>query len=150
MSEKTFTVSMKLLENYLFEVDFGEFGSIMTDEPEPLGNSEGPNPARMLGAAVANCLAASLMFAVRKFNEDPGEVKASVTGTIARIDGRWRVSNFSVDIQLGNAAASLPHLQRALDQFEDFCIVTQSVRNGIEVDVRVHDADGTLVLGEDA
>jgi hypothetical protein len=33
-------------------------------------------------------------------------------------------------------------LERVLGQFEDFCIVTQSVRAGIAVDVRVVDAEG--------
>ncbi|MFC7002908.1 hypothetical protein ACFQMB_16630 [Pseudobowmanella zhangzhouensis] len=33
----------------------------------------------------------------------------------------------------------MPHLQRALAQFEDFCIVTQSVRSGIDVTVNVTD-----------
>lgn len=36
MDEKTFNISLKLLENYLFEIDFGEFGNIMSDEPPPL------------------------------------------------------------------------------------------------------------------
>jgi len=32
-----------------------------------------------------------------------------------------------------------------LAQFEDFCIVTQSVRQGIAVDVSLRDGDGTLL-----
>jgi hypothetical protein len=34
-----------------------------------------------------------------------------------------------------------------LAQFEDFCIVTQSVRQGIEVAVTVVDGDGAVLLG---
>lgn len=34
-------------------------------------------------------------------------------------------------------------VDRALAQFEDFCIVTESVRAGIPVAVRVHDHTGT-------
>ena len=34
-------------------------------------------------------------------------------------------------------AAPLPHLDRCLEQFEDFCIVTESIRRGIPVTVRV-------------
>lgn len=64
---------MKLLENYVFEIDFSDFGKIITDEPELLGQGEGPNPSRLLAASVANCLAASLIFVVRKFNGQPGE-----------------------------------------------------------------------------
>lgn len=140
----TFSVSLELLENYLFQIDFGEFGNLMTDEPEPLGSGEGPNPARLLAAAVANCLAASLIFAVRKFREDPGKVTASVTGALTRVEGRLRIGSMKVQIRLGNPAEAIPHLQRVLAQFEDFCVVTQSVRSGIAVEVEVVDSSGAV------
>lgn len=140
MSEQAFTVKLKLLENYLFQIDFAEMGNIMTDEPEPLGDGEGPNPVRLLAASVANCLAASLMFSLRKFKQEPGEVTAEVSGEMLRKDGRLRVEGLKVDIHLGNRADQLEHLQRALEQFEDFCVVTQSVREGIAVDVNVFDS----------
>ncbi len=140
-----FSVQLKLLENYKFEVDFGDFGQLISDEPAPLGAGEGPNPSRLLAAAVANCLAASLLFAVRKFKEDPGPVSAVVHGELERQDGRWRIGQLQVELQLGNDAADLPHLERALAQFENFCVVTQSVRQGIAVQVAVRDRDGRLL-----
>lgn len=143
--EHTVNVHLKLLEGYIFQVDFGEFGKIMTDEPEPLGKSEGPNPARMLAASIANCLAASLMFAIRKFKEEPGEVTADVELKMHRVDKRLQVEGVGVSINLGNSKASIPHLDRALEQFEDFCVVTQSVRKGFEVEVKVLDSEGTQV-----
>ena len=36
-------------------------------------------------------------------------------------------------------------LERALAQFEDFCVVTQSVRAAFPVDVRVLDSAGTVL-----
>jgi len=146
MSEsKTVEFKIKLLEKYRFEIDFSEFGKIHTDEPAPLGDGDGPNPARMLAAAVGNCLAASLIFAIRKFHEEPGEVTANVKATIDREDNRWRVVNIHVALALGNNAEAIPHLQRALAQFEDFCVVTQSVRKGIAVDVSIVDKQGTVI-----
>ena len=76
MENPTFEVKLELLDNYKFAIDFGEFGEIISDEPEPLGGGEGPNPSRLLAAATANCLAASLMFAIRKYKGDPGKVTA--------------------------------------------------------------------------
>jgi len=143
--DKTFSVKIELLENYMFKLDFGDFGDIISDEAEPLGNGEGPNPARLLAASVANCLAASLMFAIRKFKEDPGQVNGIVTGSLTRIDGRYRIEQMQVKLQLGNTVENISHLEKVLAQFEDFCIVTQSVRHGIKVDVEVSDANGTLV-----
>lgn len=149
MENPTFEVNLELIDNYKFNVDFGEFGQLITDEPEPLGGSEGPNPSSLLAAATANCLAASLMFAIRKYKGDPGKVTARVTGHLERIDGRLRVSRMDVELRLGNSAASMEKLDRVLAQFEDFCVVTQSVRSGIEVNVHVRDKDGTgLALPE--
>lgn len=145
MPEHAFSISMKLLENYVFQIDFGEFGTIITDEPTPLGDDEGPNPVRLLAAAVGNCLAASLLFAIRKYHQDAGDVTATVTGDTERVDGRWRVSALHVELVLGQAANSIDKLDRVLSSFEDFCVVTQSVRSGIPVAVTVRDVDGAIV-----
>lgn len=145
MENPSFEVKLELLDNYKFEIDFGDFGQMISDEPEPLGHGEGPNPSRLLGAAVANCLAASLMFAIRKYKGEPGKLHAKVIGDLERVDGRWRVTHLHVELVLGNRADAIDKLDRVLAQFEDFCVVTQSVRSGVEVDVTVLDEDG-LVL----
>lgn len=146
MTESTqFSVQLTLLDGYKFEIDFGDAGQLLSDEPPPLGQGEGPNPSRLLAAAVANCLAASLLFAVRKFKEDPGQVQAKVLGELERQEGRWRIGKLQVELQLGTDASTLPHLERALSQFENFCVVTQSVRQGIEVAVQVRDSTGKLL-----
>lgn len=140
-----FAVQLKLLEGYRFEIDFGDMGQIFSDETPPLGDATGPNPSRLLAASVANCLAASLLFAIRKFKEDPGQVSALVRGELERQDGRWRIGQLAVELQLGVAAANIEHLERVLAQFENFCVVTQSVRQGIAVNVAVKDASGTVL-----
>lgn len=146
-----FSVQLSLVEGYKFLVDFGDMGQLFSDEPPPLGLGEGPNPTRLLAASVANCLAASLIFAIRKFKEDPGKVTAEVTGTLERQQGRWRVAKLKVRLQLGSSVDAIPHLERALLQFEDFCVVTQSVRQGIAVQVEVQDNAGqTLSLAAPA
>ena len=57
-------------------------------------------------------------------------------------EGRMRVLRMNAVLTLGVAANQLAHLDRALDQFEEFCTVTQSVRAGIPVTVEVYDASG--------
>jgi uncharacterized OsmC-like protein len=141
----SFEVSLQLIDGFRFLVDFGDAGQLVTDEPEPLGEGKGPNPSKLLAASVANCLAASLMFAVQKFKEDPGKVTAKIHGELSRIDRRWRIEHMNVELTLGNAPGKMPHLERALSQFEDFCVVTQSVRQGIDVTVTVRAPDGSLL-----
>lgn len=139
-----FNVKLELLENYIFKVDFGDFGDILTDEAPPLGNGEGPNPARLVAAAVGNCLCASLLFALRKFKDNPSGVRAEVNGEMERQEGRWRIARLKVQMTVDDTNA-LEHLPNALQQFEDFCIVTQSIRQGIPVEVAVFDSAGNLL-----
>ena len=146
MSE-TICVTITRQEKYRFLVDFGEsIPSMLADESPPLGDGAGPSPERLLAAAVANCLCGSLLFAINKFKGDPGGMSATATCGIGRNENnRLRVRRISVDIALGARADELPHLDRALAQFEEFCTVSQSVRSGIPLEVFVHASDGSLI-----
>jgi organic hydroperoxide reductase OsmC/OhrA len=146
--EQTIGISLEQVSGYEFRVRFDETAvpDLLTDENPPLGKGAGPNPSRLLATAVANCLSASLLFALRKYKNEPEALAARARATLARNEqGRWRVARIAVDIDLGEAEADLAHVDRALAQFEDFCTVTQSVRQGIAVDVSVRDATGTLL-----
>lgn len=149
MSElQQFSFVLEQQEDYAFLIRFDaeSVPPLLTDEPPPLGRQAGPNPTRLLAAAVANCLSASLLFALRKFRNRPEPVTASVTARLARnAQRRLRVEGMGVEIRLGVAADGLEHLDRALGQFEDFCVVTQSVREGFPVEVSVRDAGGRLL-----
>jgi organic hydroperoxide reductase OsmC/OhrA len=113
------------------------------DEPPPLGDGAGPSQEQLLGAAVANCLCASFLFAVSKFKGDPGRLTATAICETGRNENdRLRVTQIKVDIALGAPPEQLPHLDRAFAQFEEFCTVTQSVRAGIPVAVCVQGPDG--------
>ena len=72
--------------------------------------------------------------------------EAQVQGQLERnAEGRLRIGRIDVTIRLDDAD-SLKHLDRCLAQFEDFCVVTESVRQGIPVGVRVVDAQGQALF----
>lgn len=146
--EQSFELSLEQVAGFEFRVRFDgtALDDLATDEPPPLGHEAGPNPARLLLAAVANCLAASLLFSLRKFRNAPGPLHAKARARIARNEhARWRVAGMEVELQLDDPVASLQNIERALAQFEDFCMVTESVRAGVPVAVRVRDASGAVV-----
>lgn len=151
MSESlAFDVELEQLSGYEFKVRFDNagFAELLLDEPAPLGGDKGPNASRLIGAAVANCLSASLVFCLAaKFKQPLGRLKTKAHGTLVRNDkGRLRIGRIDVTIQMAEAAADVQHLARCLAQFEDFCVVTESVRRGIAVGVKVLDAKGTPVF----
>jgi len=146
---QSFTLTLEQGLGYEFRVKFDWPGvpDLLLDEPEPLGGKRGPNAARLVAAAVANCLSASLVFCMQgKFKQNPGPIKAAVTGTLERNErGRYRIAGIDVAIALSDEAGAIQHFGRCAEQFEDFCIVTESIRKGIPVSVKVTDAAGKLV-----
>ena len=134
---------------YAFKVTFEGEGldTLHTDEAPPLGGGDGPGPGDLLLAGIANCLSASLLFALRKFKNAPGPIRAEISARKERnAAGRWRIPRAQATITLSDKAADLGNFERVMAQFEEFCIVTQSVREGIVVDVTVVDAGGTIFL----
>jgi organic hydroperoxide reductase OsmC/OhrA len=102
----------------------------------------------MLLAAVANCLSASLLFALQKFKQDPGALIATATPEVVRNENkRLRIQRIHVQLELGKAAGDIEHLDRVLAQFEEFCTVSMSVRQGIAIDIEVRDGAGAVLKG---
>jgi uncharacterized OsmC-like protein len=137
---RTFSLTVEQGEGYRFDITFDdpEWDVIRTDEPRPLGEGSGPNPVRLLGAAVGNCLAASLAFCLEKAQVEVERVRARVTGTVERNDrGRLRVGSLKVTMEPVFDGPVPERFHRCAQIFEDFCIVTESVRSGVQVDVDV-------------
>jgi uncharacterized OsmC-like protein len=141
LSPGPFRVDVRQKDHFLFHVTFDDerWEPIVVDEPEPLGDGAGPNAARLLAGAVGNCLAASLLLCMEKARVPVIDLRATVEGTMARNDqGRIRIERLDVTVvPTIEGDAANPRMGRCLDIFEQFCIVTQSVRQGIQVDVRV-------------
>jgi uncharacterized OsmC-like protein len=135
-----FTVNVEHSEGFQFLVNFNQDGvpELLTDEPRPLGAGKGPNPARLLAAAVGNCLAASFMFCVQKAHIEPESVRAVVEGEITRNErGRMRITELRVRVEPVLNEGDLERIGRCTEIYEDFCIVTESVRSGINVTVEL-------------
>jgi uncharacterized OsmC-like protein len=139
----TFTLEQKQDMQFLVKFDSDEFDDLLLDEPEPIGSGKGPNASRILGAAVANCLSASLLFCLRKARQEPASIKATVTGHMTRNEQkRLRVGGFDVSIEVSGIDREAAGSRRCLELFEDFCVVTASIRKGLPVSVKVVDEAG--------
>ncbi len=135
-----FEVRLDQQERYRFSADFGVSGvePWIIDEPPPLGEASGPNASRVLAAAVGHCLSASALYCLERAHIQVNGVHTVVTGSTDRNDkGRLRIPGLSVTIEMDVDEADRPRMQRCLNLFEDFCVVTASVRAGIPVDVQV-------------
>lgn len=134
-------VTLDLTRGFEFVATFDDVPSqpsLVMDEPAPLGDGHGPNAAALLAAATGNCLAASLLFCLRKSRASVGGLKARVAAHVDRNeDGRMRISHIDVELAPELAGDDLARLERCSALFEDFCVVTQSLRTGVPVNVRL-------------
>ena len=140
-----FTLHVEQIDGFEFRVRFDkeQFADLRMDEPPPLGRDSAPNPARVLAAAVGNCLAASLLFCAQRAGVALAGIGADVDVSLVRNEqGRLRIGKVGVTLRPRlPAGADAAALSGCLDAFEDFCVVTQSVRQGIDVEVHIDHGD---------
>ncbi len=151
--EHEFTITLEHMAGLAFKVrwDWDTAPPLLLDEPQPLGGQRGPNASRLLAAAVGNCLTASLLFCLQRSKVPLEGATTRVRGTMTRNErGRLRIGGFHVRLELPVGAEEVERLSRCLSLFEDYCVVTESVRHGIPVAVEVVDRDGGTLFASPA
>lgn len=131
---------LKHVGGYKFDITFDELPGkhVTMDEPAPLGGSEAPTAAMMLSSAVGHCLSASLLFCLQKSRAQLEDISTEVETTMVRNErGRWRIGGIKVKLKPIVSEPDSQKLERCKGMFEDFCIVTESVRDGVKVEVEV-------------
>jgi organic hydroperoxide reductase OsmC/OhrA len=139
--ERDHHVTLRYERGYEFVAEFHEphiMPLLLLDEPKPLGDGLAPNAAALLGAAIGDCLGASFVFCLRKAHLDIDDLTVRVTTHVARNDdGRFRISGIDVAMDPKVQGKDRAREERCRNLFEDFCVVTESVRHGIPVNVTV-------------
>jgi uncharacterized OsmC-like protein len=134
----SFQLQIERVHDYEFRVRFDRPGvpDLVIDELPPLGDDGGPSPARLLAAAVGSCLSASLVLCLNRAKIPVHDLTTDVSVDLERNEHeRLRVGRVSV---LLHPVVDDPNgLANCMDTYEDFCIVTQSVREGLNVQVGV-------------
>ena len=144
----TFSIKMTKTGPMEFKTQFDKeiFPDLMFDEPaESGGNDEYPNASRVLTAAVMNCLSASFTFCLSKSRipMDDFELTATATTTLDRNEkNRLRVKNITVNLKptfKGEAASEemKSKIERCVNIFQDYCVVSASVKQGIDITTNV-------------
>ena len=138
---RTARAHVQLVDGYRFAATFPDVpGSapMTLDEGPPLGTGAGPTPAGVLAAAIGGCLSASLALCLNKANLEPDAINANITARMERNEaGHLRIEGVDVDLTPCFAGTDHGRFDRCKAMFEDFCIVTESVRHGIPVTVHI-------------
>ncbi len=141
MSENSIVTKLRLVDGYKFDIGFDvdHMPNLVVDETKPEGEGTGPNPPRLLAAAVGHCLSSSLIYCLKKARIPVLGMETTIETNLYRNEsGRKRIKSIDVEITLKISDKDKPRLHRCLELFEDYCTVTQSIRKGIEVNVKVN------------
>lgn len=141
MSERSIQTKLQLVEGYKFDVKFDVdyLPKLVADEPKPIGDGSGPNAPRLLAAAVGQCMSSSLIYCLQKARILINNLETTVkTNLFKNEKGLTRIKSIDIQILLEINEEHKTRLNRCLTIFEDYCTVTQSIRNGIQVNVKVN------------
>jgi uncharacterized OsmC-like protein len=140
LAESIYT-KLKLRKGFEFRVVFygTDVPELIVDEIKPLGENAGPNPTRLLSAAVGHCISSSLLFCLHKARVNVKDLETEVKANVVRTEeGYLRVRSLDVQIRLDVNEDDKSGVDRCLSIFENYCTVTQSVRKGIAVKVTIN------------
>ena len=124
----------------LFKCDLGQLAmqDLYIDERQSIKIRKiGPSPVKLLAISVLGCLVASYSFCLQKRNFSISDLGGSAEVILARNDNNfWRVKKIDIKIK---PKIENPEMRKRADQckklFEQYCIISESLRNGIVVDV---------------
>jgi organic hydroperoxide reductase OsmC/OhrA len=132
-------VNLRLVTKYRVLAEFPEVSgtpTLLFDERPPVGDGRGPNAAMVLGAAIGDCLSATLMNCLIRAHVEVEALTATVVTRVARNQtGRFRISGIEVELCPTVPPGERAGLERCQAIFQDYCTVTESVREGIPVTV---------------
>jgi organic hydroperoxide reductase OsmC/OhrA len=140
--EREFRVHLKHLHRYLFESQAAEDGRphggpFLSDEPDPVGDAAAPATPALLGAALGHCLSASLLETLRHSHIPVTGLDTDVACTVVpNAEGLPRIDHVDVVIK-PTLPAMVARTRRCEEVFERHCTVTSSVREGVDIRVRV-------------
>ena len=140
MSENSIVTKLRLIDGYKFDTEFDVdyLPNLLLDETKPDGEGMGPNPPRLLAAAVGHCMSSSLIFCLKKARVTVKDIQTTVTTNLFRNEtGKRRIKSIDIQISLKVNKEDEPRVPRCLKLFEDYCTVTQSISKGVEVNVNV-------------
>jgi organic hydroperoxide reductase OsmC/OhrA len=136
---QTHHINVQLVRKYQFTAQFPDVTgapSLPFDELPPVGDGRGPNAAMVLGAAIGNCLSATLADCLRRAHVEVDALTATVLTRVARNQGgRFRVASIDVTLTPTVSPSQRGGFTRCQEIFQNYCTATESVRQGIPVTV---------------
>ncbi|MBD3193714.1 MAG: hypothetical protein GF317_01565 [Candidatus Lokiarchaeota archaeon] len=148
--EENTKVSIKLQKDMIFQLEktYKSLNTLLIDESlEEDKEKLGPDAASLLGMAVISCLSASFIFCLQKRNLSLDDLEANADISFKEPKkGYMRIDTINVNLKpktkdsevLKRMKQCIRELKSGHMFFEESCIITPSVREGINIHVNVN------------
>lgn len=139
---REFQLDLEHVDGFRFVSQAGEDGKphgepFYSDEPDPVGEASAPATPALLGAAVGHCLSASLLEVLRHAHLEVSSLSTRVV-SVVRADSQGLPRIDHVDVVIKPVLAQFgARALRCEEVFERYCTVSSSVRQGVDIRVRV-------------
>lgn len=145
--ERRFKVNLTHATGYRFVSQASEDGRLhgaayVSDEPDPVGEASGPATPALLASSIAHCLSASLLETLRRSRVEVPGFEAEATAVVRpNAEGLPRIHHVDVVLR-PRVEGPDDRLARCADIFQKHCTVCASLKDGIDVRVKVDWAKG--------
>lgn len=134
---------MKVLLNYTkdlhFKASVRNFKDFSIDEPGSFhGTDLGPSAVEYLLIGIGGCLGTTFVYCLRKNNIELETFEVVVDGKVSHTGPQMRLRLENVDVDLKftpKEASSDVEINRCIKEFTQYCIVTNSIANGLPISV---------------
>ena len=138
--EKICDVELKHKKDCMFDARFRtKEGDLLMPAPTPIGIGYGPEAVTLLNMSTTYCMTASLNYYLAKARVVPSTLRAKGHVEMRLTEEQFRrVKSMEIDIRIEVAKKEQKRLMRALERFNHFCIITESIKGSFPITIRVH------------
>lgn len=134
---------MKVLLDYTRDLHFKasarHFKNLNVDEPISFhGTDFGPSAVEYLLIGIGGCLGTTFIYCLQKNNIELEAFEVVVDGKLSHTGPKMRLRLVNVDVDLNftpKEASSDVEINRCMKEFTEYCIVTNSIANGLPINI---------------
>ena len=134
-------VSLKYSEKQHFTASARHFNDIQVDEPEAFhGTDKGPSPVEFFLIGIGGCLGSTFAYCLQKQNVEIDTLEVVVDGQLKHVGPKLSLKLVNIEAELLITARdtdSSEKIEKCIKSFREYCIVTNSITQGVPLDVKV-------------
>lgn len=137
-------ITLDYSEKLHFTASARNFEDIHVDEPESFhGSNLGPSSVEYILIGIGGCLGSSLIYCLQKKKVQVDELSLIVEGIIKHVGPKMHLKLIEINVEINFKAKKTfsQEVENCLNVFQDYCVVTNSLLNGIPINVKYNNKD---------